>query len=43
MPDYLSKLVFSVFFLLASGAVVNKGGALAGLEATAKKYVFSIG
>ena len=43
MSDYLSKMVFSSFFLLACGAVVNAGGALAGLEATAKKYVFFIG
>lgn len=42
MSEYLSKTVFSSFFLLACGAVVNEGGALAGLEATAKKYVFSI-
>ena len=43
MSDYLSNIFFSSFFLLACGAVANEGVALAGLEATAKRYVFSIG
>jgi hypothetical protein len=43
MGDYIGKLKFSAFFLLACGAVVKEGEALDGLQAVVEKYVGSTG
>jgi len=37
MNDYIAGMKFSSFFLLACGAVVREGEALAGLQEIAKK------
>lgn len=40
MVNYIRKMKFSAFFLLACGAVVRQTEALSGLEGIVKRYEF---
>ena len=42
MLEYIQKIKFSTFFLLACGAVVNNDKALTNLKDTVGKYVYSV-